>query len=136
MTTYVRRQVIVSVAEKSNGEDLVFRRGDRETKFDAVAELDEAKFSKFVIPLPQTDYDLMAGENITTGKILYLETNTEMTVKLNNVGDTGIVVKPVVATEADDKKGILYLEGEFTHVYITLAGSSGNADVIMGVVGA
>jgi hypothetical protein len=136
MTTYVSRQIQIQVAEKSNGEDLVFRRGDRPTKFDAVVALNEAKFSKFSIPIPQTDYDLIADENISAARILYLETNTEMTVKLGSVGDTGIVVKPIVVADADTKKGVLYLEGDFTHVYVTFVGSSGSADVLMGVVGA
>jgi hypothetical protein len=134
--TYVKRQIIVQVSENQNGENAVIKRGDRETKFDEVAALNEASFSKLVIPIPTVDKDLLQGEEITTGKILYLETDTELTVKLALTSDTGFTVKPVVTADAATKRGVLYLEGTFTHVYVSVAGTTGNANVLFGVVGA
>jgi hypothetical protein len=112
------------------------RRGDRQTKFNDVAELDEGGLQKVVVPLPAIDWDLMAGQKITTGRLLYLEADVETLVKLDAAGDTGVKVKPMVAADAATKPGILYLEGEFTHVYVTPTGSSGNATLVFGIAGA
>lgn len=137
MTTYVTRQVQLQVSERSNGEDLVMKRGDRSVKFEALAALNEARFEKFVLPVPTTDQDLMDGASITTGRILYIETDKEITVKLADTGDTGFTVKPVPATvSTSETRGTLYLEGSFTHVYVSVAGSSGSANVLVGIVGA
>lgn len=136
MTTYVTRQVQVQVAERSSGEGLIFKRGDRSAKFDALDTLNEARFEKYVLAIPTTDQDLMIGASITAGRILYIETDTEITVKLDDTTDTGFVVKPVPTTVTDDKRGVLYLEGNFTHVYATVAGASGSANILIGIVGA
>lgn len=136
MTTYLTRQLRIAVAQDRSYQNLVFRRGDKEIKFNAVTVLEEAGLAKLVIPIPTVDKDLMEGQEITAGRLLYLETDTELTVKLGTVGDTGIVVKPLVTADADEKPGVLYLEGNFTHVYVSIAGASGNANVIFGVVGA
>lgn len=136
MTTYVTRQIQLSVAENQNGTGQVINRGERPTKFDEEDSLAEAEFKKYVIALPETDKDLLEGTTITLAKILYLETDTEMTVKLGTTGDTGFKVKPLVSDDAAEKRGTLYLEGEFTHVYVTPTGITGNANVIMGVIGA
>jgi len=136
MTTYVTRQIQLLVTENQNGTNQVINRGETPTKFEEVDELAEAEFKKYVIALPETDKDLLEGTTISLAKILYLETDTELTVKLETVGDTGFKVKPIVTEDASEKRGTLYLEGEFTKVYVTPTGTSGNANVIMGVVGA
>lgn len=136
MTTYITRQVRFLVSEKQNGENQVIKRGDRETKFEAIDTLAEGEFKKWVLVLPITDKDLLGGSTIATGKILYIETDTEMVVKLGTVGDTGFTVKPIVAADTEKRRGILYLESAFAHVYVTPVGSSGNANVVVGVVGA
>lgn len=133
--TYVTRQIQLQVAESQNGENLIIRRGDRPIKFDADDNLAEAKFEKFVLTLPVTNKDLMEGASIAAARILILETDTELTLKLADVGDTGITVKPVSTTDASTKKGTLYLEGNFTKAYVTIAGT-GEATVLIGVVGA
>jgi len=136
MTTYVTRQVQLAVNENQNGTGQVIKRGQTPTKFDGVNELAEAEFKKYVIALPETDKDLLEGSTIALAKILYIETDTELVVKLETTGDTGITVKPLVSDDNEEKRGTLYLEGEFTKMYITPTGASGNANVIMGVVGA
>jgi hypothetical protein len=136
MTTYVTRQVRLQVTEEQNGQGVLISRGGKDIKFEDVAELNEGGLTKFVLPIPTVDQDLMEGETITTGRILYIETDTEMTIKLDDVGDTGFIVKPLVAADASTKRGTLYLEGTFTHVYASVAGASGNANVIMGIAGA
>ena len=136
MTTYMVKQLRIQASEDQNGQNLIFRRGDRETKFSAVSSIDEAGLSKLTIPLPTTNKDLMEGQDITTGKVLYLETDTELLVRLDAVGDTGFLVKPIVEDDASTKPGMLYLEGEFTHVYVTPTGSTGDAKVIFVIAGA
>lgn len=136
MTTYYTRQIRTQLTEDRSGQKVLLRRGQDETKFNDVAALDEGGLSKVVVPIPTTDKDLMDSQEITTGSVLYIETDTELTVKLDDTTDTGITVKPLVAADASEKPGVLYLEGEFTHVYITVAGASGNANVIFGVIGA
>ena len=134
MTTYVKRQVQIQVSESQNGANLIFKRGDSPIKFDADDNLAEAEYKKYVLTLPVTDKDLLDGTTITAGRILQIETDTELTVKLDDTGDTGIVVKPVSSDDSETKRGVLYLEGNFTHVYITIAGT-GEANVLMGAVG-
>lgn len=136
MTTYITRQLRIMVAQNQSQLNLLFRRGDKEINFNAVAALNEAGLSKLVIPIPTVDKDLMESQEITTGRLLYLETDTELLVKLVDAGDTGIVVKPMIDAEATEKPGVLYLEGSFTKVLVTPAGSSGEANVIFGVAGA
>jgi len=136
MSTYVTKQLRIAVAEDQGQQTLVFRRGDTETKFEAVADLNEAGLSKLVIPIPTTDKDLMEGQEITTGRLLYIETDTELLVKLADAADTGFIVKPLVTADASTKPGMLYLEGSFTKVLVTPAGVSGEANVIFGVAGA
>lgn len=136
MTTYVTRQIRFLASEDQNGENQIIKRGDRETKFEAIDALAEGEFKKYVLALPITDKDLLEGSTIAEGKILYIETDTEMVIKLGTVGDTGFTVKPIVAADTEERRGVLYLESAFTHVYVTPVGSSGNANVIVGVVGA
>lgn len=136
MTIYMTRQVRLQAAQDASGQILVFRRGDRETKFNAVAALNEAGLSKLVIPIPTTDKDLMSNQEIAAGRVLYIETDTEILVKLALTGDTGITVKPISDADAEEKPGVLYLEGDFDHVYVTPAGASGNANIIFGIMGA
>ncbi|TRO54902.1 hypothetical protein E2P64_08150 [Candidatus Bathyarchaeota archaeon] len=136
MTTYITRQMQLLVTENQNGTGQVINRGERQTKFEEIDELAEAEFKKYVLALPVTDKDLLEGTTISLAKILYLETDTELTVKLETTGDTGFKVKPLVSDEASEKRGVLYLEGEFTKVYVTPVGTEGEANIILGVVGA
>ena len=132
--TYMIRQVQLRISEQANGEDLLFQRGDRPAKFDGVDDLAEVRAEKSVLTLPVVNQDLMVGSSIAVGRILYLETNSELEVRLDDVGDTGVVVKPVVAAEGSTKRGTLYLEGEFSHVYVSIGGT-GSAIVWVGIVG-
>jgi len=136
MTTYFTRQIRAQLTEDQSGQKVILRRGDAETKFNEQDALNEGGLVKHVIPIPTVDQDLMEGQNIAAGRVLYIETDTELVVKLADVGDTGITVKPLVDDERTTKPGILYLEGNFTHAYVSVAGVSGEANVIFGVIGA
>lgn len=135
MTTYIERQVIFRVSENQNGEGKIISRGDRSTRFDALDDLIEGELLKYVISAPTTDKDLLSGSTIAAARILYIETDVEIRVKLDDTADTGFLVTPVDSDNADTKRGTLYLEGNFTHVYVSVGGTT-DANVIMGVVGA
>jgi len=122
-------------SEESSGKKVLINRGDSETKFDALDELAEVEFSKQAIALPASNVDLMQGSSMSLARILYIETDTELLVKLALTSDTGFKVKPVDSNDLT-KRGTLYLEGSFTHVYVTPTGTTGEANVLVGIVGA
>jgi len=134
MTTYVTRKIYLAVSEKQNGTDLLIKRGESEIKFNAVSDLDETRSERYVLTGPVTDKDLMEGSSISAGKILILETDTEILVKLETTSDTGITVKPVVADDSDTKRGTLYLEGNFDHLYVSFTGTD-DATILIGIIG-
>jgi hypothetical protein len=122
----VSRQIIVSAVDSL--KETVFSRGIKQVKFES---LGEGGLRKFKISQPFTNQDLMAGSSVTSGVILYIESDAEIVVKLDNTGDTGFTIKPISSTEP----GILYLEGTFTHVYATGVGAV-DANIVVGIVGA
>ena len=130
---YISRNVKLVVSEDRNSGYLIWRSG-RDIKFEDLLALSEAKLTKQIISLPATDRDLLQGTSISVVKILYIETDTELLVKLESTGDTGFKVKPIDSSDLT-KKGTLYLEGDFSHVYVTPTGTTGDATVLMGVVG-
>lgn len=136
MTVYMVRQLRIQASEEQSGQNLIFRRGDKEIKFNAEAVLNEAGLDKLSITIPTVDKDLMEGQEIATGRMLYIETDSEIRVKLDDTTDTGFLVKPISSDDASTKPGSLYLEGEFTHVYVTTIGASGTAKIIFAVAGA
>lgn len=137
MTVYLKRQLHVEASQNANGRNSIFLRGDLPTRFSGVASLEEGGIQKVALSIPTTDQDLLI-DGIAAGKVLYVETDTEITVKLDDTSDTGFLVSPVDSSSSglDDSPGILYLETTFTHVYVSVAGSSGTANVIVAMLGA
>lgn len=133
--TYVRRQIKLVVSEDANSRKILINRGDSETRFDSLDVLAEVELAKKTISLPASNVDLMQGTTIQLARILYIETDTELLIKLDSLSDTGFKVKPIDTGDSDGR-GILYLEGSFTHAYVTPVGSTGEATVLVGVVGA
>lgn len=138
MPVYIKRRITLQASQKKSGGDMIFQRGDRDVSFDALDDLAECGLRKLAIPVPTTDLDLMDGEQVAAGKILFIETDTDITVKLNSAGATPIDVKPVIAADSalTSKPGVLYLEGVFDHVYLSVAGTSGSANVMVAIIGA
>ena len=134
MSTYVNRLVQLRVSEFSNGEGILINRGDRPVRFKEESFLSEVRMDRHVLTAPITDQDVMSGSGIAAGRILILETDTAITVKLESSTDTGIVVKPLVADTGVTRPGVFYLEGEFTKVLISIAGTD-TAVVRVGIVG-
>jgi len=138
MSIYMKRRLYLEASQKKSGGDLIFKRGEKDIMFDALDELSECGLRKIALDIPTVDLDLMDGEQITTGRIVYIETDTDISVKFVTTGDTPIDVKPIVAASSDlaEKPGVFYLEGEFSHVYISVAGVSGTANLMVGILGA
>jgi hypothetical protein len=136
VTTYYTRQIQIEAYQKQGGRSPLFKRGDAITKFNALDELAEGGIRKLAIPIPSVDLDLMQ-DGVAIGKALYIETDTEITVKLNNTSDTGVTVSPIVSTRNDlsDAPGVFYIEGSFTHVYITVSGDPGEANIVVVMLG-
>lgn len=137
MSVYVKRRIYIEASQKKSGTDLILRRGEKDVSFDAIDELSECGLRKIAIPIPTTDLDLLDGEQISLGKILYIETDTEVSIRFISISDTPISIKPIIAEESglSYKPGALYMEGEFEHVYVSVSGASGTANLIVGIVG-
>jgi hypothetical protein len=136
VSVYFKKQLVIEASQKQSGIGLLFKRGDGVVKFSALAELAEAGMKKVAVPIPSTDFDLMQ-DGVSAGSILYIETDTEILVKLDDTADTGFTVKPVSASRGDlaDAPGTMYLEGSFSHVYVTIAGTSGEANLVVAILG-
>ena len=137
MTLYLKRQIFIEASQQANGRDLVLSRGSLMKRLSGLDEMEEGGARKVALSIPSVDVDLMAS-GIALGKILYIETDTEITLKLSTTSDTGITVTPVDPDNNDltEVPGTLYLEGEFTHVYVSVAGASGTANLVVGILGA
>lgn len=137
MTVFLKRQIAIEVTQASSGRNPLFRRGDLPKKLSGLSSLEEGGLQKVAIPIPTVDLDLMI-DGIAEGKVLYIETDAEITVKLDTTLDTGVVVAPLDSNNADLSlvPGTLYLETTFSHVYISVAGASGVANVVIGILGA
>lgn len=137
MSMYMKRQIRFEASQQANGRDPVIKRGDTQKRISGLSSIIEGGLQKVVVPIPTTDLDLMI-DGVATGKVLYIETDTEITVKLDTVGDTGVVVSPLDAASGGltQTPGVLYLETSFYHVYITVAGTSGTANIVVGILGA
>ena len=136
MTIYLKRQISMEVTQASSGRNPLFRRGDLPKKLSGLSTLEEGGLQKVAIAIPTSDVDLMI-DGVAEGKVLYIETDTEITVKLDTTSDTGFLVAPVDSANADLSlvPGTLYLETSFSHVYISVAGTSGTANVVIGILG-
>lgn len=131
MTAFITRQVEIKATEQQNGEGILISRGGRPTSISGLDALNEAELKKYVLAAPTVDKDLLEGSLVAIGRILYIETDQDITVKLADTTDTGIEVKPLNSSTP----GVLYLEGSFSKVYVSLAGTT-DANILMGVVGA
>jgi hypothetical protein len=137
MTIFLKRQISVEVSQTSSGRNPLFRRGDLPKRLSGLTSLEEGGLQKVAIPVPTVDLDLMI-DGIVEGKVLYIETDTEITVKLETTSDTGFLVSPVDSENASLSlvPGTLYLETSFSHVYVSVSGTSGTANIVIGILGA
>ena len=137
MTLYWKRQLSLEASQLASGKKIIFHRGDIPVRFSGLSTLTDGGLQKIALSIPTTDQDVLP-DGISTGKVLYIESDTEITVKLDTTSDTGFIISPLnsSASDLDDSPGVCYLEGSFTHVYVSVAGTSGTAHIIVAVLGA
>jgi hypothetical protein len=132
MTLYIHRQFKLEVSKIQNMTNPLVSRGASETRISGQAELAEGIGSEVVVPAPSTDLLLPLGSGITTGRALYFESNLDMSIKIGgNEADREIVLK---LPDASGAKAIVYLDAEFTSLYVTLAGTT-DAEIFYAVLG-
>jgi len=136
MTVFLKRNLVIEASQQQNGRDPILVRGGADKRISGVSTLDEGGLKKIALPIPSVDVDLMM-DSVASGRVLYLETDTEITVKLDSASDTGFTVKPLDDTKSGlgNIPGTIYLETAFTHVYVTVAGTSGEANIVIGILG-
>jgi hypothetical protein len=132
MSLYLRRQIMLKGSDSSGMGNPIIQRGDRFTQISAIAELAEAVGGSLVVPAPQTDMVLPFPPGATTGRMFYIESDLEITLKFNGVeADRGLVIKPPSSTIS----AVVLLDIEFTSVYLTLGGTT-SANIYYAIIGA
>lgn len=134
MSLYIRRQFNILVAEAQNMNNPLVSRGSSEERIDAIATQDECTSAKLVIAGEASDQELPLGPGVTTGKFFFIETDQDITIKFNDIGNTAYSVK-VPAVTTTTVKGRLAGDFEFTAVYVSVPGTT-DANIIYGVIGA
>lgn len=119
---YLRTQIVVVSSEDSNENSVHFKR-----EAAAVSELTEqfdAEMSGAVIlAASEADYGLPMGK-VVTGKVLYLETDQELTIKLDGEATGHKVGAPTSGTKAK-----IFIRGDFTTAPIVTNNATEEATV-------
>jgi len=132
MSLYTSRQFRLKSSVLQSLDNPVIDRGASEQKISGVAELAEATGSQIVVAAAATDEQLPMGSGIVTGRAFYMEADQDVTIKFGGTeADRALSVKVPSTTYP----AILYLDIEFTSVYITNAGTD-DANVFYAVIGA
>ena len=105
---YLTYQAKLKVSLESDEKNILFERSDETTNKVVRTDLKAESSGRLVLPATTADYPLPMGK-VATGKILYIETDAEISIKLDG-GSTATKIKPVSATY----KAKLLLESEFT----------------------
>jgi hypothetical protein len=119
----VRSQLIVVAALDSNERDVGFER-ENETQTSVIEEFDVESSGTIVLAASEADYALPLGK-VATGRVLYLETDQELTVKLDGEATGHKVGAPSSGTKAK-----LYLRSEFTSAPLLTNNSSAAEAVV------
>lgn len=131
MSLYIRRNIVLQVSRDQGMKNASIRRGDALTYLNEVSTLAEAIDAAVVIPAPQTDMPLSFPPGITTGRMFYLETDTDLTIKFNGTDATRAID---VKVPSSDVPGILLMDVDFSAVYLSLTGTTA-ANVYFAIVG-
>lgn len=131
MSLYINRQFRVTISEAKGLTDPVLSRGATEERINADTNLAEAAGGPLVIAAPQTDLEITFPPGLATGRMFYIESDQDLTIKFNNSANTGYTLK-VPTTSI---RGKWYMDIDFTSVYITLGGTT-DANVFYYIVGA
>ena len=137
MSLYLKKQLILKIAQDSSWKNPVFARGSEQTSIEAQAVLAESQGGQLVVPDGSTDLEIPLGPGIVTGRLLYLATDVQISFKLNGSGESALDLQPpyTAVSPAVQPLGELFLEGEFTSIHVSNA-SGESANVFFVVVGA
>jgi len=131
MALYLQRQFRLIVSAVQNMVNpLVERGGSGLELINSVDELAEASGNSVLVPASQTDYQLAMPASISTGRLLYLETDQDLVIKLGGTEADRAISLKVPSTTI---KAVLYLDAEVTSIYVTTGVTATN--VYYAVVG-
>ena len=133
MSIYIRRQLQLKASQNSNMQNYILDRGNSvQDRIEAQAALAESIAGPIVVANATTDIQLSMGNGITTGRLFYLESDKNVTIKFNGTDAARALVLKVPATGL---MAVMYLDVEYTSVYLSNA-SGASANVYYAVVGA
>lgn len=133
MSLYIRRRLKVVASTNQNLSAPLISRGEglADERIEAETALAEGTGSQIVVAAGAVDESLPMGSGVVTGRMLLLESDQDIGVKLSGTGNTAITLKvPVSGVPAR-----FVADVEFTSVHVSVPGTS-NANVFYGVIGA
>lgn len=136
MSLYLKKQLILKIAQDESWTLPVMLRGANQHTFND-ATLAESQGGQLVIPDGSTDIEIPLGPQISTGRMLYLATDVQISFKLNGIANQALDLQPpvIAVAPAIPVPGEFYYDGEFTSVHVTNA-SGGDATIFFFLVGA
>lgn len=131
MPLYLQRQIRVIVSAVQNMVNPLLDRGQAGIeRISDVAELAEASGNRVLVPASSSDYQLALPASIGLARLVYVESDQDITVKLGGIeADRAIAMK----TPDTDSPAILYVDAEVDSIYVTTGTLDTN--VYYGVVG-
>jgi len=135
MTLYIVRQWKTIVSTNQSGTMPVITRGSDQAdeRFSAVTAIAEASAAQVVVPNTASDLELPLGSGIVTGRMLLIESDVDITIKLGGTeAERALALKVPVASSS---KARLSADVQFTALYVTVPGAV-DANVYYAVVGA
>lgn len=133
MSLYIHRQLQLKAGQTSTIQNPIIDRGNSGIdRISAQTHLAEATTGRIVLAAGATDTQITLGQGIATGRLFYLETDQDLTIKFGGTeADRALSIKvpleSVVAT--------LYMDIEYASVYLTNGGTS-DANIYYAIVGA
>lgn len=133
MSLYIQRQLQLKAGQTATIQNPIIDRGNSGIdRISAQTHLAEATTGRIVLAAGATDTQIALGQGIATGRLFYLETDQDITVKL---GGTEAARALSVKIPVDAVVGTLYMDVEYTSVYLTNGGTS-DANLYYAIVGA
>jgi hypothetical protein len=124
----VRSQLIVVASLDANERDVGFER-QNETQTSLIEEFDVESSGTLVLSAAEVDYAIPLGK-VATGKLLYLETDQDLTVKLD-----GEAVGHKIGAPTSGTKAKLYMRTEFVNAPLLTNNASVEAVVSFFIAG-
>jgi hypothetical protein len=133
MSIYIRRRLKTVASVNQNLSAPLISRGESETeeRIEAQTALAEVSSSQIVVASGASDQSLPLGSGITTGRLLIIESDVDITFKLSGAGNTALSLK--VPTSGGTAR--LTADLEFTSIHVSVPGAA-DANIFYGVIGA